>query len=72
MITKHLSTFGHVIKDDRAANTSTAAAYIDGLAAIAALTIAGGYGSKDEIKLAIVGKLSEAIDRDLKHLKAVK
>ena len=70
MITKHVAVFAHVIRTDRAANTSTVAVYIDGLAAVAALTIAGGFGSKDDITLTIVGKLTEAIERDLKHLGA--
>lgn len=70
MIQKHIATFSHVITADRAANTSTVAAYIDGLAAVVALTIHGGFGSKDDITRAVVGRLTEAIDRDLKHAAA--
>lgn len=68
MIRQHVGTFSHVIREDRAANTSTVAAYIDGLAAVTALTIAGGFGGRDDIVTAVVGRLTECVDRDLKHL----
>lgn len=68
MITKHMRTFAHVVQRDRAASASVVAAYIDGLAGAVALTIAGGLGSKDDITMFVVGKLTEAIERDLRHL----
>jgi hypothetical protein len=68
MIEKHIGTFAHVIRRDRAANQSVVAAYIDGLAAVVAITIAGGHGSRSEVIDATVAKLRENIDRDLKHL----
>jgi hypothetical protein len=44
-------------------------AYIDGLAGVAALTIAGGHGSRQDVMDALGVKLTEAIDRDLAHLR---
>jgi hypothetical protein len=67
-ITKHTHAFAHVIKADRAASQSTVSAYIDGLAGAAALTIAGGHGSREDIVDAVIAKLREAVDRDLRHL----
>lgn len=69
MITKHIGTFAHVIRQDRVANQSTIAAYIDGLAAVVALTIAGGHGSRPDVIAATTLKLMDAVDRDLKHLR---
>ncbi len=69
MITKHLHTFAHVIKADRAASQSVASAYIDGLAGVLALTISGGLGSKSEVIVTACDKLREAVERDLKHLR---
>ncbi len=68
MIQKHVGTFAHVIRTDRAANRSTVAAYIDGLAGVIALTVAGGHGSRREVIDSTVAKLYEAIDRDLRRL----
>ena len=70
MITKHLGAFSHAIQRDRIAGQATVAAYIDGLAGVAALVIAGGYGSKSEVIEATIKSLCEAIERDLRHLKA--
>lgn len=68
VITKHLAQFHHVIRHDRAANTGTAAAYIDGLAGVIALTVRGGFGSKDEIIDACIAKLRDAVERDLRAI----
>lgn len=67
MIQQHMSAFAHIIRTDHAAGRSVVAAYIDGLAGAAALTIAGGHSRTDVIE-ATVAKLREAIDRDLGHL----
>ena len=67
-ITKHMHTFAHVIRADRAANAGVVAAYIDGLAGAAALTVAGGHGSRNDVTEAVVKSLRDAIERDLKHL----
>lgn len=69
MITRHLQTFAHVIRGDRAANQSTMGVYIAGLAGVVALTVAGGHGSKSDVVDAAVKALRDAIDRDLKHLR---
>jgi hypothetical protein len=68
MISKHLHTFAHVVQTDRVASQSTVAAYIDGLAGVVALTIAGGQGSREDVILATMEKLREAINRDLVQL----
>lgn len=67
-IVKHMATFMHVIRHDRAANAGVVAAYVDGLAGAVALTIAGGHGSREDVMLATMEKLREAINRDLVHL----
>jgi hypothetical protein len=68
MIQKHMHTFGHVLRTDRAAGQSTIAAFADGLAGATALAIAGGLGAKREVIDAVVAKLRDSIERDLKHL----
>jgi hypothetical protein len=68
MIEKHVRVFNYVIRHDRAANQSTVAAYVDGLAAVAALTIIGGHGGHAEVVEATVKALRDAINRDLMHL----
>lgn len=68
MITQHLAQFHRVIRTDRLANASTAAAYIDGLAGVVALTVRGGYGSEQGVTDAVITKLRECIRRDLHHL----
>lgn len=70
MITKHLTLFGPAIRRDRHTGQATAAAYIDGLAGVIALTIAGGHGSREDVVKAANIELFKAIDRDLQHLKA--
>lgn len=70
MIQQHLAAFALVIRRDRMANAATVAEYINGLAGVVALTIAGGHGSKDDVVNATVAKLREYVDRDLAHLKA--
>jgi site-specific recombinase XerC len=67
-ITQHLTSFHRVIRTDRAASQSTVAAYVDGLAGVVALTIAGGHGSREDVIEATIKLLREAIDRDLTHL----
>lgn len=68
IIQRHMHVFAHVIRTDRAANRSTVAAYIDGLAGAVALTIAGGHGSRTDVIEATIKTLREAVDRDLMHL----
>lgn len=70
-IQQHMAIFAHVIRTDRAAGQSVAAVYIDGLAGTLALVISGTAPtgqSKELIVDAVVTKLREAIDRDLRHL----
>jgi site-specific recombinase XerC len=64
-ITKHVNQFAHVLVADRAASQSTTRTYIDGLAAVVALAIAGRQGSRDEIVGLTLRLVREAIDRDL-------
>jgi hypothetical protein len=69
MITKHIGVFMHVIRGDRAAGPSTAAAYVDGLAGVVALMIAGRHGSQEEVTEVTILQLRDAIKRDLQHLR---
>lgn len=68
MIQQHMRVFAHVVRLDRAAGQSTVTAYIDGLAGVVALTVAGGHGSRADVIDATMKALREAIDRDLRHL----
>lgn len=69
MIQKHMHAFAHVIRCDRVAGQSTAAAFIAGLAGTLALVIAGGHGqSRDEVLDAACKTLREAVNCDLQHL----
>lgn len=68
MIEKHMHAFAHVVRTDRAASASTVAAYIDGLAAVVALTVAGGHGSREDVIEATIFKLRDCITRDLHML----
>lgn len=65
MMAKHIAAFQFVIKKDRHASQTTVAAYIEGLAAVVALTVAGGHGSRDEVVNATVDRLREEVDRVL-------
>ena len=67
-VQQHLHVFAHVIRTDRVAGKSTHAEYVNGLAGVTALLIAGGHGSRDDIINGTVAKLREYIDRDLRHL----
>ena len=67
-IIKHMQTFAHVIRRDRAANASVVAAYVDGLAGATALTIVGGHGSREDVVDAVIKSLRLAVERDLRHL----
>jgi hypothetical protein len=69
VIKKHMQTFAHVIRDDRAANASVVAVYVDGLAGALALTIAGGHASRDAAVELTLAKLRDSVERDLKHLR---
>ena len=68
-ITEHMRVFSHVIRHDRAAGQSVTAAYVDGLAGAAALVIAGGHGSRDEVMQQLIALLQKNVDRDLRHLR---
>lgn len=68
MFKQHMAAFAHVVQRDRAAGQSTAAAYVDGLAGVVALVIAGWHGSREDVIEATIAKLREAIDRDLRFL----
>lgn len=67
-ISKYMENFAFIIRGSRHASQSAVAAYIDGLAGVMALTIAGKHGSRDEVLNATITKLREAVDRDLMHL----
>lgn len=67
-IQKHMRTFAHVIKGDRAAGQSVVSTYIDGLSGAAALVIVGRHGSREDVIEATVKQLRECIDRDLRLL----
>ena len=69
IITSHVKAFYHILRHDRAAGQSTAAAYIDGLAGVVALAVAGGHASKEDAIYHTVRSFKEALERDLQHLK---
>lgn len=67
-IHNHLAQFALVVRRDRAAAQSTVTEYVNGLAGVVALSIAGGHGSREEIIEATIKQLREFIDRDLFHI----
>lgn len=70
MIAQHVRTFQFAIKSDRLASAATVAAYIEGLAAVVGLTIAGRHGSKEDVLNATMVRLREETDKVLRKLKA--
>lgn len=67
-IRKHMTTFAHTISANRHTGQAVIAAYIDGLAGVMALAIAGNHASKEDVVNATLAKLREALDRDLQYL----
>lgn len=67
-IQKHMQTFAHVIRRDRAAGASVVAVYTDGLSGAMALVVAGGYGSRHDVLRETIKKLTENFERDLRHM----
>lgn len=65
---QHMQAFAVTIRASRPTGQDVTAAYVDGLAGAAALTIAGGHGSKEEIVNAITARLRACVNRDLTHL----
>ena len=58
MVQKHLTAFAHVIRLDRAAGQSTHSEYVNGLAAVVALLVVGGHGSRADITEATITKMT--------------
>lgn len=69
MMAKHIAAFQFVIKKDRLAAQTTTAAYIEGLAAVLALTIAGRHGSYWEVMSLSEQRLREEVDKVLTKLR---
>lgn len=67
-IHRYFAVFSHVIRHDRTAGKSAHIEFVNGLAGVTSLLIAGGHGSREEITEATVAKLREYIDRDLQRL----
>jgi hypothetical protein len=67
-IAKYLEVFGPAIMSDRVAGKSVHAEYVNGLAGVCALLIAGGQASKEDVLNGTIAKLREYVDRDLQHL----
>lgn len=69
MMAKHLATFKHVIQKDRHSGAAVVAAYIEGLACVVALTIAGKHGSYWEVLAATEQRLRDEVDKLLKLMR---
>lgn len=67
-LAQYFHVFAPVIRTDRVVNKSVSAEFINGLAGVLALTIAGGLGSKEDVLNATIAKLREYVDRDLQRL----
>lgn len=67
-LTNYVAAFATSIRRERSTAQTASAAMVDALASVAALAIAGGHGSKEEIVEATVTSLRNSIDRDLAHL----
>jgi hypothetical protein len=63
-----MKSFAGSIWSERATSKVTSALFIDGLAGILALTIAGRQDSEQQIVDAAVASLRDAVKRDLRHL----
>lgn len=70
MIANHIAQFQFVIRKDRHASGAAVAAYIEGLACVVALTIAGKHGSYWEVMSATEQRLREEVDKVLTKLRA--
>lgn len=66
---KHFAQFGPAIRSDRIAGQAVVSAYIDALAGAAALVIAGGHGSTEDVINNTIEEFRKAVQRDLLHLK---
>jgi hypothetical protein len=64
----YMASFAPMIRQERATSQAAAAAMVDALSGVVALTIRGWHGTKDEVVEATIKSLREAIDRDLRHL----
>lgn len=69
MITKYMENFALTIHKHPHVSQSVASVYVDGLAGVMALAIAGGHGSREEVASNTILKLGEALTRDLRELK---
>lgn len=67
-IKQHFQVFAHVIRGDRVASQSVTAAYISGLAGTVALSIAGGFVSREEAEKLVMEKFRNQLTEDLQHL----
>lgn len=69
MIAKHIHAFKFAIKTDRGAGQTTTAAYVEGLAGVMALVIAGGHGSRDEVVAMVCERLGAEVNKVLQALR---
>lgn len=67
-IKNYVAAFAPSVMRERATARAASAAFIDGLAGIVALSIAGRHGSEVEVIEATMTSLRNAISRDLTHL----
>jgi hypothetical protein len=63
-----MKSFAPSIRSEPATSEVTSALFIDGLAGVLALAIAGRQGSEQQIVDATIASLREAVKRDLRHL----
>jgi len=71
MMAQHLKTFKNVIQNDRHTNGAVIAAYIEGLACVVALTVAGRHGGYWEVMASVDERLRDEVDKILKLMKAI-
>lgn len=64
----YMEAFAPSIRKERATARASSAAFVDALAGVAALAIAGRHGSEVEVIEATITSLRNAISRDLTHL----
>ena len=67
-IKNYMKSFAPSIRSERATSRVASALFIDGLAGVLALTIAGRQGSEQQIVDATIASLRDAVKRDLRHL----
>jgi hypothetical protein len=67
-VKEYMKSFAAQIRTERTTSQAASALFIDGLAGVLALAIAGRQDSEEQIVDAAIASLRDAVKRDLRHL----